>query len=382
MTSKCNTNAQNVGLSSMETPDCAWSLSDLDSVPKNGIKVMSTFACGGGSSMGYKRAGCEVVAANDIDPEMAWHYKLNIKPKHYFLCPISDLLTKDLPPELFDLDILDGSPPCSTFSMAGNREKDWGKEKHFREGQAKQILSDLFFDYLDLVGRLKPKVAIAENVKGMLLGNAKGYTKMVMARFKELGYRPQLFLVNSADCGVPQKRERVFFCAVRDDIDVPPLKLAPKHRWISAGEATADLQALTDADAAKCAKLYPSEAKRWPATKPGESLDEGGKRLGLKWSHFSHMKVHSKRPFPTATTKDQLLHWSEMRRFSYREWKRIGSFPDDYHAKTDKIGKYMIGMSVPPKMTEQVARAVIDQWLLPITLESTGEQFNQESNGT
>jgi len=50
---------------------------------------------------------------------------------------------------------------------------------------------------------------------------------------------------------------------------------------------------------------------------------------------------------------------------SYREWKRLGSFPDDYHAKTDKIGKYMIGMSVPPKMTEQVARAVIDQWLQP-----------------
>ena len=172
----------------------AWLLDDLKSISPNGIKVMSTFACGGGSSMGYKRAGCEVIAANDIDPEMAWHYKLNIKPKHYFLCPINELLTKELPPELFELDILDGSPPCSTFSMAGSREKAWGKEKHFREGQAKQVLSDLFFDYLDLVGRLRPKVAIAENVKGMLIGNAKGYTKMVMARFKELGYRPQLFL--------------------------------------------------------------------------------------------------------------------------------------------------------------------------------------------
>ena len=190
-------------------PDCAWNLSDLELVPKNGVKVMSTFACGGGSSMGYKRAGCTIVAAN-IDPEMAWHYKKNLNPPLYYLCPINELLTKELPPELYDLDILDGSPPCSTFSMAGSREKAWGIEKHFREGQAKQVLSDLFFDYLDLVGRLKPKVAIAENVKGMLIGNAKGYTKMVMARFKELGYRPQLFLLNAADCGVPQKRERVF----------------------------------------------------------------------------------------------------------------------------------------------------------------------------
>jgi len=55
-------------------PTCAWSLADLDNVPSNGVKVMSTFACGGGSSMGYKRVGCEIVAANDIDPEMAWHY--------------------------------------------------------------------------------------------------------------------------------------------------------------------------------------------------------------------------------------------------------------------------------------------------------------------
>ena len=104
-------------------PDCAWSLQDLASVPRNGLKVMSTFACGGGSSMGYKRAGCDVIAANDIDPEMAWHYRHNLKPQHYFLCPISDLLTADLHEELFSLDILDGSPPCSTFSMAGRDRK-------------------------------------------------------------------------------------------------------------------------------------------------------------------------------------------------------------------------------------------------------------------
>ena len=353
----------------MKKPDCAWNLTDLATVPQNGIKVMSTFACGGGSSMGYKRAGCEVIAANDIDPEMAWHYKLNIKPTHYFLCPISDLITANLPPELFELDILDGSPPCSTFSMAGSREKAWGKEKHFREGQAKQVLSDLFFDYLDLVGRLKPKVAIAENVKGMLIGNAKGYTKLIMARFKDLGYRPQLFLLNSADCGVPQTRERVFFVAVRNDIDVPPLKLAPTHRWISAGEATADVQEITESEREEPSlKLEKMQAKKWPATKPGEDLGEGCKRLGGKGSHFSHRKVHPGRPSPTATTKDQLLHWAEPRHLTYREWKRLGSFPDDYQAKTDRIGKYMIGMSVPPKMTEQVARAVIDQWLKPTTL--------------
>jgi DNA (cytosine-5)-methyltransferase 1 len=345
-------------------PDCAWNLADLTAVPKNGLKVMSTFACGGGSSMGYKRAGCEVIAANDIDPEMAWHYKLNINPKHYFLCPIGELLEKELPEELYNLDILDGSPPCSTFSMAGSREKAWGKEKHFREGQAKQVLSDLFFDYLDLVGKLKPKVAIAENVKGMLLGNAKGYTKMVMARFKELGYRPQLFLLNGADCGVPQRRERVFFVAIRDDIEVQPLKLAPKHRWISTGEACEDLQMLTKDELIETAPS-PNDLKWWHKTNPGSdygvaALKETGKPTG-----FSTKKLNGNIPSNTLIATDMFKHWSECRKLSYREWKRLGSYPDDYQAKNDKIGKYMIGMSVPPKMTEQVARAVIDQWLLP-----------------
>ncbi len=348
----------------MKSNPHAWLLSELKNVPKNGVKVMSTFACGGGSTMGYKRAGCEVIAANDIDPEMAWHYKRNHAPKHYFLCPIRDLLTAELPQELFELDILDGSPPCSTFSMAGSREDAWGKEKHFREGQAKQVLSDLFFDYLDLVERLKPRVAIAENVKGMIIGNAKGYTKLVMARFKELGYRPQLFLLNAADCGVPQRRERVFFCAVREDVSTAPVVLAPKHRWVGVGEATSDVQVLTAAEIAET-KPTPLDLQWWHKTKPGDGSGyatarerEGGKRAA-----FTHIRLSEHAPSNSLLAADNTKHWSVCRGLTYREWKRLGSFPDDYVAKTDKIGKYMIGMSVPPKMAEAVARAVCSQWL-------------------
>ncbi len=315
--------------------------------------------------MGYKRAGCTIVAANDIDPEMAWHYRTNLAPPSYYLCPIGDLLKKDLPRELHELDILDGSPPCSTFSMAGSREKSWGKKKHFREGQAEQVLSDLFFDYLNLVERLKPRVAIAENVKGMILGNAKGYTKMVMARFREIGYRVQLFLLNAADCGVPQRRERVFFCALRDDLPGGQLALKPQHRWISAGEATADLQELT-AEEKSDTKPIRTDLRFWNRTKPGYDYREACKSDTGKGSFFQHNKLHAAQLSCTLSALASLFtHWAECRSLTFREWKRLGSFPDDYHAKTDKIGKYMIGMSVPPKMTEAVARAVIDQWLLP-----------------
>ena len=364
MSSTWNANALNADLSLTMTNPHAWNLSDLKDVPKNGLSVMTTFSCGGGSSMGYKRAGYDVIAANDIDPEMAWHYQKNLKPKHYFLCPIRDLLKADLPDEVFNLDILDGSPPCSTFSMAGDREKSWGKDKHFREGQAKQVLSDLFFDYLDLVEHLKPKVAIAENVKGMLLGNAKGYTKMVMQRFREIGYKPQLFLVNSADCGVPQRRERVFFCALRNDIIAPQLQLKPECQWVSAGEAIADLKDLTASEVDETAPTG-IDKRFWKFTAPGESYSKACEKILGKSSYFAHVKLNKFQPSPTLVTNlTAFTHWEEMRKMTYREWKRLGSFPDDYQAKTHTIGKYMIGMSVPPKMTEVVARAVANQWLL------------------
>jgi DNA (cytosine-5)-methyltransferase 1 len=347
----------------MTKPECAWSLTDLASVPKRGVKVMSTFACGGGSSMGYKLAGCDVVAANDIDPEMAWHYRKNVNPPHYFLCPIRSLLDMELPQVAYELDILDGSPPCSTFSMAGSREKAWGKKKHFREGQAEQVLSDLFFDYLDVVERLRPKVAIAENVKGMIVGNAKGYTKLVMQRFKEIGYVPQLFLINSADCGVPQRRERVFFCAIRGDIARRSLNLSPKARWITAAEATADIQDLTDAERQANAPAA-SDLKWWKATKRGHSYSDVVSRREGRSSLFQHVRLNGNEPAPTLSANHTLFtHWDECRRLTYREWKRLGSFPDDYEAKDEKIGKYMVGMSVPPRMTQAVANAVIDQWL-------------------
>lgn len=312
--------------------------------------------------MGYKRAGYRVVAANDIDPEMAWHYKRNIRPPRYFLGPIRDLLTADLPPELFDLDILDGSPPCSTFSTAGSREKSWGKDKHFREGQAKQVLSDLFFDFLDVAARLQPRAIIAENVKGMLLGNAKGYCKLIFDRLRAIGYRPQLFLLNAADCGVPQRRERVFFCAIRDDIAAPKLVLEPKARWICVAEACSDLQSLTPAEQRDTA-APPLGLRYWHLTEPGKSFATTRLALGEKGNGFTKVRLHPSRPANTLTAvSGDMYHWNQCRFLTLGEAKRLGSFPDDYNFKTDQIGRYMIGMSVPPKMTEYVARSVAEQW--------------------
>ena len=141
-----------------------WRLGDLDKRPKHGHTVFSCFSCGGGSSMGYKLAGYEVVGNCEIDPDMMKIYRKNNHPEHSFLMDIRDFVElpeEKLPEKLKCLDVLDGSPPCSVFSLAGVREEGWNVEKSFREGQAKQRLDDLFFYFIRVAERLRPKVVIA-----------------------------------------------------------------------------------------------------------------------------------------------------------------------------------------------------------------------------
>ena len=157
--------------------------------------------------MGYKRAGFKVLGNCEIDPRVNKVYVKNNHPKYNFLMDLRDFnKKKDLPEELFNLDILDGSPPCSSFSMAGVREDAWGKQKVFREGQKMQTLDDLFFVFLQTVEKLKPKIVVAENVTGLVKGNAKGYCNQIIKRFRKLGYEVQLFQLNAAKMNVPQAR--------------------------------------------------------------------------------------------------------------------------------------------------------------------------------
>jgi DNA (cytosine-5)-methyltransferase 1 len=165
-----------------------WTLKDAKFTKDKG-NVFTCFAGGGGSSLGYKLAGFDVIGFNEIDKKQAGIYQMNNEPKYAFIEPIQDFkLRNDLPEELYNLDILDGSPPCSTFSISGNREEDWGKARKFREGQQEQVLDTLFFDFIDLAKKLQPKMVIAENVKGILLGEAFQYVKKIYEAFDEAGY--------------------------------------------------------------------------------------------------------------------------------------------------------------------------------------------------
>jgi len=330
-----------------------WSLKDLKEVPKNGLKVFSCFACGGGSTMGYKMSGYEVMGCNEIDPKMMAVYKINHKPKYAYLEPIQTFKgRKDLPQELFNLDILDGSPPCSSFSMAGNREKDWGKNKVFSEGQAKQVLDDLFFDFIDLAKVLQPKVIVAENVKGLIAGHAKGYIKKILERLDSIGYETQLFQLNAATMGVPQKRDRVFFISRRKDLKLPKIKLEFNEKPILFKE-------IRNGEGAK--PLSPRELKIWKNKMPGESgFSQVLKRTEDRDSNFS-MRFFNDHETPcTLTTKNNFVVSEEPRRISPIEIISMSSFPKDYDFRGTHP-RYFCGMSVPPLMIHKISKEIKEQ---------------------
>jgi DNA (cytosine-5)-methyltransferase 1 len=336
-----------------------WYLKDgfpAKGIEKHGLNAFGTFVCGGGSTMGYKLAGYEHLGGVEYDPKIAKVYNENHKPKYLFTEDIREFnKLKDIPSELFNLDLLDGSPPCSSFSMAGNRDKDWGKQKQFREGHAFQRLDDLVFEYIDTIKLLQPKVALLENVKGLIIGNAKAYAKNMKIAFENAGYNVQVFLLNAASMGVPQKRERVFFIGLRKDFNLPKLELNFNEKGILFGDACKELEKNGNDE---WIKLTDFQSNIWHKAKQGESFDKYNNGNG-----FNDIKANDKEISGTLSAQQhKYYHSTEPRHLYKSEFCVIGSYPQDYNFLDNKYG-YLIGMSVPPVMTAQISNQIYLQWL-------------------
>lgn len=349
----------------IKSTDWKWRFSDYPK-EKNGLKVFSCFACGGGSTMGYKLAGCEVIGCCEIDPKMNEIYVKNHNPKYNFLMDIRDfnkLPNEELPEELFNLDILDGSPPCTTFSMAGEREKSWGKKKKFREGQAEQTLDDLSFVFIDTVRKLKPKTVIMENVEGLLLGEAWAYVQRIYKEFKEAGYQLRHWLLKGEYMGVPQTRHRVFFIAVRNDInfDLQSVDMAFNYEPVTYGEI-------------KDGKGNPPSQKATEILNEATETEKDGvaawNRLynngGNKRMFFNHIICHNNNIFPTIRAgHNSLFDYQNKTAVSIMDMIHAQTFPEDYNFIKNTFSNinYVCGMSVPPIMIKRIVTRLIESGL-------------------
>lgn len=352
-------NAQGVNSSSTTSHRFPWKwwLKDLSSVPQNGLKVFSCFACGGGSSMGYKLAGYDVLGNCEIDPKIAAVYKENLHPKYSFVMDVRDFLKlpdSEIPKELFNLDVLDGSPPCSTFSMAGQREDAWGKKKQFAEGQKLQRLDDLFFTFIGIAERLQPKVVIAENVKGLILGNAKGYVNEIVKGFKAIDYDVQLFLLNAASMGVPQVRERIFFIARRKDLDFAPVKMSFKEKQITFGEVRSEHGKKFLTNNGRCERLLRSR------TSKDKKISDICKRLNVKVIGYTTYIYVDNEPASTIVAGRRDYRGCDGLCTTDEDVRNASTFPQDYNfGKKSPI--FICGMSVPPVMMANVAAQIAEQ---------------------
>lgn len=348
-----STNALSASLCGELMAKWKWYKSDIDGIKKNGLKVFSTFSCGGGSSYGYKLAGYELLGNCEIDNKINAMYVKNHKPKYNFNMDIRDFnKLRSLPEELHDLDILDGSPPCSTFSMAGEREKNWGKAKQFREGQKKQVLDDLFFAFLETVERLKPKVVVAENVDGMTKGKSKYYITMVINEFRKLGYEVQIFRLNAMFMNVPQSRVRIFFVANR--MNFPKLTINPNEKPILFREvATKDNKPMNkNMETYRLMKNYMIDSDR--------TIGHINLRVYNKNSSFTRNIIRFNKVYPTLISGGDDYR-EDLKYISDKEYISVSTFPQDYDFNGNPV-KYVCGMSVPPRMMEYIAREIARQW--------------------
>ena len=368
----------------------------LDSEKRSLFNVLSTFAGGGGSSTGYRLAGGKILAVNEFVPEAQNTYKENYPDTTIVPGDIKELtgtyLMEQAGIKVGELDLLDGSPPCSAFSMAGSvshgegrtHADAFGKKKKYSDIEGVENVEDLFFEFLRVAKDIKPKVIIGENVEGLTMGEAKEYFHKIQNTFEEIGYLIVANVLDSSYFGVPQSRKRCFFIGVREDVAekvginfMTMYQLYPDKNDFrtTLGEAINDvvnedkeeLDYLFD-------KISPERAVGKTLMKMPKDPDKvlTGMNYHVKGHHFNLKRSSLRKPCPTITAMGNLAgvagtcHPIEDRKFTIKELKRIMSLPEDFILTGDhKKQSERIGRMVPPLMMKALAESVYNKVLKP-----------------
>lgn len=348
------------------------SMNEIERIPWNGFKVVSTFSGAGGSCLGYRMAGFKVVWANEFIPAAQDTYRAN-HPNTFLNCEnIRDVTASDIIRESGipkgEIDLLDGSPPCASFSTAGARERHWGEEKRYSD--TKERTDDLFLEFTRLLRDLQPKTFVAENVSGLVKGTAKGLFKKFLGEMKDCGYEVECRLVNAKYLGVPQSRERVIFVGVRNDLvkryGVKPCYPIPSKRLVTLSEAlqgvnndASEVKALLEELAHVAIGRYLRRIPKNPRKCITYSQFTGQVKC------FNLVRCSMNKPAPTLTQRGGYkracgaCHPLFDRRFTTSEIKRIQSFPDDFVLTGDYGQQWeRVARSVPPLMMFRIAKAI------------------------
>lgn len=375
-------------------------MEEIEAVPLNGLKVISTFTGAGGSCLGFHMVGFRTVWASEFVPAAAEVYRLNF--------PKTPLDVRDIrkvePSEILntcrldvgEVDVMEGSPPCASFSTAGKREATWGKVVPYSD--TRQRVDDLFFEFIRILVGVKPKVFVAENVSGLVKGKAKGYFKEILAAFRSSGYMVKAKLLDAQWLGVPQSRQRLIFMGVRSDLGIAPSFPHPFPYRYSVRDALPYIEARFEEDTggdwgAGDITDRPAPAVRaagyghlYVTLKDGKYHDPDtdhvigleGTAIGDEWErlqvgeisdkYFNLRKINPDKPSSTVTQTAKevgaagVVHHVQKRKFTIAELKRICSFPDDFRLTGSYSQRWeRLGRAVPPLMMRAVAEVIRDE---------------------
>jgi len=343
------------------------------------FNVVSLFAGCGGSSTGYRLSGGDVLAINEFIPLAYESYRNNYPDTHIFTQDIRELngemILNKIGLKVGELDVLDGSPPCASFSVAGIREEGWGIEKKYSD--TTQRVDDLFFEYARIIKEIQPKVFVAENVKGLTLGSASnllGSNQMglfgdeqdtIYHTLVNCGYNVRYKVLNAKDYGVPQQRERLIFIGVRKDIDAQITFPKGNREIVSIREA---FEGLVNPEN----ELKESSMTEGKVKDVAYKLNQG--ESGEKYAKNKYFGL--KRPIyddvcytilARQGNKAAILHPTDTRQLTISEIKRIMSFPDDYYVGDKYIQKCeRLGRAVAPLMMKAISEHIYQTILKPI----------------
>lgn len=315
------------------------------------LKVASLFCGCGGTDVGllgdfeflgkkYASNELEIVYANDIDDNACDIFKENfgIEPDNR---DIREVDSKEIP----EFDILTGGFPCQSFSIIAQNPKRLG---------VKDERGKLFFEMCRILREKKPKCFIAENVKGILTANKKSAFPLIIKEFEESGYDVTYAVLNSANYGVPQKRERVIIVGFRKDLGInfrfpdEVIKNETEFTPLSAvieekvDEKYFFSQRAVDGMMKKRASMNKGRAQ--DVTKPCNTVG----------AHLAKVSLNSTDPV--------LLVNERYRRFIPREVARIQSFPESFKLVGSESAQYRaLGNAIPPVMFWYVAKAVREE---------------------
>jgi DNA (cytosine-5)-methyltransferase 1 len=396
-----------------------YTVNDVETASfQNKFTVISCFAGGGGSSTGYRLAGGKILLINEFVEEAIASYKANYPNTPVLVDDIKKYTGADFLKmakiKKGELDILDGSPPCSAFSVAGKREKGWegyeedtrnayfGEDgdvvhvgelkvktgiKNYSDGKTVEAIEDLFLEFVRIAKDIQPKVIVAENVKGITFGAAKKKLHEFIRAFENIGYQVTYRVLNAADYGVPQARERTIFICVRNDVaDAIGLNFlnlsnifpnaTTKHISMESAienieNDPAEVKELRDfyEDSFQKKFMDPIPFRPDRHTKPS---DKQFRDWNPKASCFNMIRPCPTLPSPTLTQQGQkrglsgVFHYAENRKLTIKELKRLMSLPEDYELTgTFDQRAERIGRMVAPKMMAAVADSIYTKVLEP-----------------